>query len=346
MDQVFAATLDAPEVRTCLERHRAFWVRGAVDRPLQAHTWGCPLVPAPTTQGHELTPEMVSDGLQAGLDQMEKDFAKAGVLDGDLFRCATVPGSPPWMPAILGCRIRVFPSSNTHWREPLPGGWKQLRAIRADSGRAWRDVLREGLRQVVARFGGRYPIAALHARGPVDMLAHALGETEMCYRLADDPDGIREVLARLTALWIAVAEEVAAIVPSFAGGHFHLYGLWAPGSVAAFAMDASNILSPEQYHQSFLPFDRQIAASFDHVLIHTHSASAQHYASWLTIPHLAIQIADDPAVRIPWPELLVACRRIQEAGHPLMLLAQDGHYQKAVRHLVPAGLALRGYRPY
>ena len=139
---------------------------------------------------------------------------------------------------------------------------------------------------------------------------------------------------------------VISIIPAYAGGYLHRYGLWAPGTVIGLAVDASNILSPEQYRETFLPFDREIANAFDYALIHTHSASAQHHDAWLSIPRIAIHVADDPAARISWPGLLEACHRIQASGHPLILLAQDDHYREAEDRLVPAGLMLRGYTPY
>ena len=342
-------TVRGPEpkdMRSRLERHAAFWRCGPAARPLQGASRGRPLAPAPSDESYELTPERVWDGLADGLDRLEAQLVDQGVLDGDLFRCLTIPGGPPWMPAILGCPMRVFPSSHTHWREPLPGGWDQLQSIDLDTGRAWRQVLVEGTRRLVQRFGGRYPISTLHFRGPVDMLAHALGDTEMCLRLADDPEGVRSALARMTSLWIDVARGVISIVPTYEGGYIHRYGLWAPGSVVGLAVDASNLLSPAQYCETFLPFDLEIASAFDHALIHTHSASAQHHEAWLTIPRLAVHIADDPAARISWPRLLAACRHIQEAGHPLILLAQQDHYREALGGLAPAGLMLRGYNPY
>ena len=248
------------------------------------------------------------------------------------------------MPAILGCRLLVSPSSHTQWREPLPGGWEQLLSLGSDVGEVWRAVLCQSLGVMVDRFGGRFPIATFHGRGPVDMLAHALGESEMCVRVADDPRGVRRVLDGLTQLWIDVARDVSARVPLYEGGQFHRYGLWAPGTVAAFAVDASNLFSPAQYRQVFLPFDRQIATAFDYVLIHTHSASAQHDEAWVTIPNAAIQVTEDPQARIAWPELLATCERIQASDRPLMVSPREEHYRQVRAHLAPEGLALRRSR--
>jgi hypothetical protein len=342
-----AVDLQAPQSRAALARHAAFWARGPAGRPLRARSWYSGIRAGATTGRYEVTPALVRAGLARGLDELERSLEEHGVLDGDLFRCLAVPGAPPWLPAILGCRILFDEASGTHWREKLPGGWAELQTVNRRTGGAWREVLLEGTRQFVVCFGVRYPLAVLYERGSVDFLAHALGDQEMCFRLLDESAAVHEALDRLTDLWLAVAQEVEALVPRCAGGRFHPYGLWAPGGVIGFAVDAANILSPGLYREFFLPCDRRIAAAFDYCLVHTHSAAAQHYPAWVTIPNLAIQIADDPVVPIRWPALLAAAAEIQRAGRPLVFMAHSRErYGQALDALSPQGLTLTGYDSY
>ncbi|MBC7234282.1 MAG: hypothetical protein H5T69_00455 [Chloroflexi bacterium] len=337
-----ATSLDAPGIEGVIERHRTFWQRGHAERPLTASPRRLAEEHPVAGEGHELTPVAVLRGIRAGLDELEQSYARHGVLDGDLFRCIAPPGAPPWMPALLGCRLlRASPSSRHLRIEPLAGGWEALQKVELDV--AWHEALLEGMELLAARFGGRYPIAAWHERGPVDMLAQALGEGEMALRVTDDPAEVRRVPERLTGLWVEVGREVLDRLPPFAGGTFQRYGLWAPGRLVAFTTDASALLSPGLYRELFLPFDRQIAAAFDHVLIHTHSASAQHYAAWAEIPGAALHITDDPVAPVSWQELLRICARLQETGHPLLLQVQEKHMQDAWEQLSPRGLIVRPY---
>lgn len=345
-DEHKTATLEAPAVSGCVTRHEAFWQLERVDRPLLAYLWPSGLAPGISPAPCEVTPEVLRSSLRDELDLQEEMLEHEGVLDGDLFRCVNPCGSFPWMPAILGCNILVYPGSRTFWRQPLTGGWEQAREINLSTRSEWRDILIEHTQHIVTRFANRYPIAAPYLRGPVDLLSNVLGDAEMCFRLIDQPDESIQILENITNLWIDIVQELDSIIPRFAGGSFHPYGIWASGGICGFAVDASNILSPGMYREFFLPCDRRIAQSFDHVLVHTHSASSQHHESWLTIHNLAIQIVDDPFVNISWPDLVTACRRIQQAGHPLMLMARDGHYQEVLEVLSATGLAIRGYTPW
>ena len=340
------AGLSAPEAQALLGRHGAFWAREAVDRPLLKCTRRRPSLPEPHEESVALTPERLWDDLSGKLDRLDRRLEQTGIVDGDLWRTVSLPGRPPWMPAILGCPMWVSRASGALRWGALAGGWEALQEIVPGAGREWRQALRHGLGKLVSRFGGRYPIATFHGRGPVDMLAQALGDEALALRVADDPESLAPVLANLTALWIEVAREVMQIVPPVRGGHFHRYGIWAPGSLAAMTTDAAGLFSVESYRQVFLPHDRAIHSALDHLLIHTHSAALRHHVTWVMLPGALVQVLEDPGASTTWPELAQVLQSMQDGGHPLLLSLGEQYLASARSELSPRGLALEEHLAY
>ncbi|MBN1400405.1 MAG: hypothetical protein JXA74_06190 [Anaerolineae bacterium] len=343
MHQPPAPGLDAPAARVLLARHRAFWRRTAAEHPLIQCSTRRTSLPESDEAFERLTPRAFLAGLPAALDDLERRTAASSVLDGDLFRCLELPGQPPWMIAILGCPVYVARRSGVQRWGRLPGGWEQLQSLDPDVGGVWRGALRQGVSQLVALCGrdaARLPIATFHGRGPVDLLAQALGDEALALRVADDPASLSPVLEKLTALWIDLAREVLALVPPTAGGYLHRYGLWAPGTLAAIAVDAAGLLSPRSYAELFLPHDRRICAAFDHLLVHSHSGALTHARLWGNLPGAAIQIVEDAGDAAAWPALLDVARDLQARGHPLLLSLAEPHLASAQAELDPRGLAL------
>ena len=66
----------------------------------------------------------------------------------------------------------------------------------------------------------------------------------------------------------------------------------------------------------------------------------------LGLPNLAIEIDDGDIVvedgwtfPQPWADVLAICRKVQDAGHPLLLYLTAEHYAEVLTTLDPRGLA-------
>jgi hypothetical protein len=175
------------------------------------------------------------------------------------------------------------------------------------------------------------------------MLAQALGGKALALRIMDDPESLKPVLHKVTALWLAVARQVLDILPPVEAGHFHRYGLWAPGTFAAMTVDAAALFSVATYRRVFMPYDRMIADSLDHLLIHSHSGATRHWVNWDDLPDAGIQVLEDPGALPSWPQRIATWRALQGHGHPLLLSLREDHLDAVRTELSPRGLALEGH---
>lgn len=338
-----------------LARHRAFWQRAAVDRPLLSLPAPSPLPPLeiPAVAGLALPPEgyLQPEMLDpaAYYAQMAKRWQGLGPTDGDQFRVLTAYWHVPWLEAICGCPIWYVRDSGTMYSEPPPGGWDAVRAVRLARDNLWLNKLREFYVVLRDLCRDRYPIGvAMPMRGPIDLLAALVGVERMCFAFAEDARLAQEALAVLTDVWIAVVTEQVSLLPPFAGGmaNCEQYGLWAPGSTAVTQCDLAVAISARTYARFLAPCDERICASLDYPVMHLHSAGLHVLEPVLSVSRLAaVQVVVDPGAHDPPVAALIpAFQRVQAAGKPLIIHAAAltrRELDALLAALSPAGLCVR-----
>ena len=342
-------------VEATLARHRAFWTRAEVNRPLLTvpplSTWPPLQIPTPTgvvlpAEGY-LQPEMLDP--RRYFEQMAARWDGLGPLDGDQFRIMTAYWYVPWLEAICGCPIWYVRESGTMYTKSPEAGWDAVRALRLRHDNPWLRKLREFYLVLRDLASWRYPLGvAMPMRGPLDMLGALVGVEQMCFGFADSPQLIREALAILTDIWIEVVSEQIALVPPFAGGmaNCEQYGLWAPGTNAVTQCDLAVAISSRTYERYLVPCDERICASLAYPVIHLHSAGLHVLEPVLSVTcFAAIQIVvdpgpNDPPVRDLWP----AFQRVQAAGKPLIIhcnTMSQAELDGLLGALSPLGLCIR-----
>ena len=338
--------LDESDLEDLLSRHRAFWHREPVAQPLlhfsQARYGGDRPLPGDAI---DITPETVRGRAEATVSSLRASYEHGGVTRGDFFTSSPFP-TPPWMEPVLGCPIKVFENTTTDWREPLPGGWDEVRRIEAGMGGVWREALLHVITTANSELGREYPLGNPLIRAPIDCLAAMVGDETLCYLVVDEPDELRRVASICADIWLELTSAWLEVAVPFAGGHFTQMGLWAPGTTNIFTVDASTLLSPELYGELFVDSDTRLGAAVDYPLIHVHAEANHQVEGWLGVPNLAIQI-DDGHILVedgwtfqrPWAEVLSVCRKVQDAGHPLLLNLTAEHCAEVIETLDPRGLA-------
>ncbi len=341
-----APVLDEANLADLVSRHRAFWHRDPVERPLVVQSkvryGGDKPVPGDATS---IAPENILARSESTVSSLGSAYERRGTTHGDLFTSAPLP-TPPWMEAVLGCPIKVFANTTTDWREPLPGGWDEVREIQPGMGGPWRNALFDVVTRACRELGHKYPLGNPLIRAPIDCLAAMVGDEALCYLLFDEPEELKRVAGICADIWLELTSSWLDVAVPFAGGYFTQFGLWAPGTSNIFTVDASTLLSAEQYREMFLECDARLAAGVEYPLIHVHAEACHQVEGWLGLPNLAIQIDDGHilvedgwAFQKSWPELLDVYRMVQEAGHPLLLFLTAEHYAEVRETLDPCGLA-------
>jgi len=325
------------------KRHRAFWRRDAVDRPLvqvihDAYV-DTELVAAIMGEGellpHEIDPAPI-------LPEYDKVAAARGQIGDDTIGVAEPLLGIPWLEAICGCRVMVAEGKSL-WPES-PG--TEIESIAFDEQNPWFQKLLDVIEIVVDYVNGRYAVGLSHLRGPTDILAALLGTADFFAAFYDAPERIARLADQAAGVWLNVAWAEAEIVPRYRGGYgVRQFGLWAPDLAPWLQDDTSSMMSLDHYRQFFRePMARMSA--FPYGVLHLHIPSL-HLAEMLAkVPHVrAINLYfDSPAVSLS--DAMPTLQRLQERRMPL-ILAKDVYegftleeYREILDGLSPRGLSV------
>ena len=204
----------------------------------------------------------------------------------------------PWLPAIVGCALKVSATAQTIWPiSYLKDDWHELDnqgfAPRLD----WLDRLLQFVRHICDRY---YPDRCIPAqdmitRGTGDLALNTLGSERFFLGLYDHPEEMKFLLQRITDLYIHWAEAQLEVIPQTHGGYCNQYGIWCPGRCILFQQDYAVSLSEALFDAFIMPTCRRVADAFDYSVIHTHSGFPQ-LAQWMLGQDelTAIQVALDP----------------------------------------------------
>lgn len=347
-----------------LARHRAFWERRPVDRPLQREVGryavsrsGVEPMRLPLADGSlapdgmRLTPELLDPAtVHAGyreesqqaafgrtLTAEREEYGTGLAVSGDVFAPVAPYSLVPWVEAIIGCPIHVSLKAHSLWSLPPYQHLSQIDQVTADP--AWLDKLREFTAFLVEHSRGRFLVTQTLMRGVSDMLEALLGGDGLGLAIYDDPAKFHEIAAQCAEVFIQIARAQLDLIPRFQGGLSNPFGIWAPGSSIRTQDDASALLSPDQYAKFILPYQERIAAAFDYSVIHLHS-TCLHVAEAICDSSIsAVQVSVDPVpFGPPVPALLPQLARILEKK-PLIL---EGPFTQAELDLTLATLDPRG----
>ncbi|MBI2940263.1 MAG: hypothetical protein HYY04_07455 [Chloroflexi bacterium] len=337
------------DVKELLERHRAFWRREQVDRPLVAVRRYSPLAPikAPLVDGARapedvhLRPETIDT--RAIIAREERPHDRRRLIVGDTFATRSPYTRIPWVEAVLGCPIWADQYSGSIWSEPYMTDPHDTGGLPLRPDNPWYQKMREFTRVLVEVNDGSYLVAQTLMRGPIDMVRAVLGDEPMCLAIYDSPEAVRELLDVTTDVFIQALRAQLALIPPFHGGYCSPFGIWAPGTVARTQCDMSSLLSARTYAELVVPFEEKICREFDYSIIHLHSGYLHTVDALLEAEFpLAIQISlDTGSTPVTTRDVVSIAKRILERK-PLLI---EGHMtaadlQYALESLPPHGLYL------
>ena len=296
--------MTASRIDDLVELHRSFWARGAekpiinIDCSTARRFRNVPAIP----------PQWESrDGLLLEPDMLQPEQCQPAPLPasdesplcGEVAFNAIYPfNRVPWLAGIMGCGLKVSATSQTVWPVPyLPDDWH----ARADLGFApcleWLDKLLEFLEYLVKNYYPHscVPCPDMIARGPGDLCLAVMGAEKFYVAMYDHPDELRELLHRITDIYIRWGRAQIPLLPRIKGGYVNQYGIWCPGTVLRFQEDYAVNLSPELFAEFLKPGLTRVANAFDYQVFHTHSAFPLLSEWMLDVEELAaIEVVLDP----------------------------------------------------
>jgi hypothetical protein len=329
-------------IQDVIERNAAFWRSAPVDRPLlgaYVGSYTSPLVYRIADDGDYLKPSQVV--AEAFFDAIEAQCERWDALDGDLFEPAGPLYSIPWLEACLGLPIQV--QGESVWAHQILAEDEPLERLHIVYRWDWIETLERFMRDLVGRFGERYPIAVPFLRGPADVITAMIGTARACLELYDHPEQMGTLIQTCADTWREIARRVQHPIPRFHGGFVNnARPLWSPAACSYSSEDSTTFLSAATYRRFFLPADVQISRTFPYGFIHRHSVSQQNIAGLLEInPAWAIEVTMDPTGPTV-AEMLPLFRQLQARQRPLIIfgLNTEGSVAELVGALSPAGLCL------
>ncbi len=306
-----------------LAGYLAFWRRDAVPRPLIGFSlsgW-FPLQEFRPCRawkpGMILCPEMIRPA--EFIEDHLRLLREGEVCDDDLLRGACpAQAAIPWLPAMLGCPLRVLPDNVLPEERRL--SWDELTQVRWDAGGAWSRKFAEFVEELIRVANARFPVSHCPELGPSDLHALLRGHGQSILDLADDPERASRLLEQLGEVFVSFTQQVWSRLPLYHGGYFDAqYCLWAPGPICRLQEDATALYSPRLYRRCLQDVDRAIARHFPFCFMHLHSTSMHLLDAILEIESLRCLQVNRDVGGPPLEQMIGYYRRIQASGRSLLI---------------------------
>jgi len=275
------------------------------------------------------------------VDDQEKLLEEGETIEDDIIRgvCPTQVAFPCFLPAALGCKIRVLPDTVLGEEQKL--SWEDALQVRLDPENPWYQTYMQFADALVRKAGGRYPVSHGAELGPTDLHAVLRGHNESLLDLIDAPDKTSELLWKLGEMFVAFTRGVWKRIPLYQGGYYDAqYNLWAPGTIVRMQEDAIASFSPKLYRELVQPVDRMIASSFENSFIHLHATSMIMLDAFLEIDAIRCFEINIEPFSIPAKDMIPFFKTVQDADRPLIVRGTPTpeELKALVDALDPAGL--------
>ena len=292
--------------------HNAFWNREVLKRPLVSFQLDDYFVSKRIkaaahllTDGKHITPEMLHvDSLMEDFERMFQESCQTGQ---DAFWVAEPFCGIPWMEAIFGCDI--YGTKSSFISHPCIESAQDLKKIQFDPDNAWYRKYFEFVDKLNTLSAGRFPIGQPIMRGASDVVGALLGQMELVYAFADEPEVIQEAFFKvMNALRSVIKSQWDATMDFHGGYSMGFYHVWCPNKCIWFQEDLSALLSPQIYNDFLREPDASVCKGYDYTAVHLHPASFFILDMYMQMEGLkAIQINKDvggPSVKDMMPYFL------------------------------------------
>ena len=208
---------------------------------------------------------------------------------GDFIYSASAFWGIPWLEAMLGCPIFSDRNTGSIYAETPD---KVNSKFSPDN--EWSILMKQMLQALAKAGAGKFPLATTRMRGVADLLSAVYGGDEFLFKLMEEPDEMRKVIADLTDLFIDAGKFQLKLIPEFHGGigSFY-YHTWNPAGTVWHQEDAAALLSPDLYDEFIEPADHKIVDAFPHVIMHQHSTGFVPTAAYIRMGMSALELHID-----------------------------------------------------
>jgi hypothetical protein len=309
--------------KTKIQKYIEFWNRDSAHRPLVGFTFigWFPLNEFSACRSWNsvqyLSPDMIAP--QAFMEDYTRILREGEIMSDDLIRGACpMQVAVPFLPAMLGCPLRVLPENVMG--EELLLSWDKALQVRLDHENPWFVKYIEFAQALVAESNGRFPVSHSPEIGPTDLHAVLRGHNQSILDLKEEAEKSAEILWQMGNIFLEITQELWNRVPLFHGGYFDAqYSLWSPGPIIRVQEDATAVYSPRLYRQLVQPVDRMLASQFANSFIHLHSTSMFLLDAFLEIKEIKCFEINNDVCGPPLEKMVPYFQMVQQAERPLLI---------------------------
>jgi hypothetical protein len=216
-------------------------------------------------------------------------FAKHEECGGDFIYSASAFWGIPWLEAMLGCPIFSDNITGSLYAEK-----PDKVNLKFSPDNEWSILMKQMLQALAEAGNGKFPLATTRMRGVADLLSVIYGGDEFLFKLMEEPEATRAVIADLSRLFIDAGQFQLDLIPEFHGGigSFY-YHNWAPAGTVWHQEDAAALLSPELYHEFIAPADSAIVKAFPQVIMHQHSTGFVPTSEYINMGMFCLELHID-----------------------------------------------------
>jgi hypothetical protein len=216
-------------------------------------------------------------------------FAKHEECGGDFIYSASAFWGIPWLEAMLGCPIYSDKNTGALYAEK-----PDKVNLKFSPDNEWSFLMKQMLQALTKASAGEFPLATTRMRGVSDLLSAIYGGDEFLFKLMEEPDEMRKVIADLTNLFIDAGKFQLKLIPKFHDGigSFY-YHTWNPAGTVWHQEDAAALLSPNLYDEFIETADHKIVDAFPHVIMHQHSTGFVPTAAYIRMGMSVLELHID-----------------------------------------------------
>ncbi|MFH0964991.1 MAG: hypothetical protein V2A58_13405 [Planctomycetota bacterium] len=254
--------------------------------------------------------------------------------------CYLANTGPGCLCTALGCRATVR-DNTTVWWERWVRSWREALPLSYDRDADWWRRGRVLTEELVRNSRGRYLTMTPDVGGIGDIVAAMRGTLELCYDLADDPEGIKAAMEETIRVWEVAVEDVYSWVEWKRDGSMCWMQIWHPRRVYPSQNDLSALIGREQFREFFLPGVAAQARKVEGCIYHLDGPDALDTLDELLSVSEILAIQWTPgAGQLGVGEWTEVYRKVQAAGKNLVLFPEPHEVEELCRSISCKGLLL------
>jgi hypothetical protein len=305
-----------------LDRHSKFLKFGETDRPIIGfYVGGWEGLSRYAENSESLFPKGIIKAEDVTIEkfqQMYKNYAKSHFYDDDFVHTLDPVPSIPWAEAACGCPI-YFTGKN-FWSQKI-GYEKAMESLKnlPISNNPWIKKYGEFIKYLASEFPND-AIGQSILRGPLDILCALIGESEVIYNFYDEPEFVKQSLAKLSEVFNEFLRVQIELTPEYYGGYGigQMY-MWTPGTNCRIQEDAMALITPAHYDEFVYETDEKITSVTNYSLYHVHATGMFIMDKIVRNNNLSIVqvMKDEGDTKIS--DLIEGMKTIQKAGKSVLV---------------------------